>query len=121
MEKRIQAQLEQMTLEEKASLCSGLNFWKLKGVERLDIPSVMMSDGPHGLRKQNDKADHLGVNESIQSRVLSGGMRDSVQLRSESFRAIGTDFGPRMPGAGCSHIAGTGCQYQTKPTVRKKF
>ncbi|CAN7357979.1 hypothetical protein LJR153_002132 [Paenibacillus sp. LjRoot153] len=42
-----------MTLEEKAGLCSGLNFWQLNGVERLGIPSIMVTDGPHGLRKQN--------------------------------------------------------------------
>lgn len=54
-----------MTLEEKASLCSGLDFWHTKGVERLGIPSEMVCDGPHGLRKQDDASDHLGINNSI--------------------------------------------------------
>ena len=40
----------EMTLEEKASLLSGLDFWHTKPVERLGIPSIMVSDGPHGLR-----------------------------------------------------------------------
>jgi beta-glucosidase len=40
-----------MTLEEKASLCSGRDFWSTKPVDRLNIPSVFMTDGPHGLRK----------------------------------------------------------------------
>lgn len=57
--------ISQMTLEEKASLCSGLNLWYLKGIERLNIPSIMVTDGPHGLRKQATRADHLGLNESI--------------------------------------------------------
>ena len=57
--------ITQMTLEEKASLCSGLNFWFLKGVERLDIPSIMVTDGPHGLRKQAGSADHVGLKESV--------------------------------------------------------
>jgi len=43
--------ISKMTLEEKAGLCSGLNFWETKPVERLGIPSIMMTDGPHGLRK----------------------------------------------------------------------
>ena len=48
--------ISKMTLEEKASLCSGKDFWHLKGVERLGIPGVMVSDGPHGLRKQDQEA-----------------------------------------------------------------
>lgn len=47
----IKALVSQMTLEEKAGLCSGLDFWHTKSVERLGVPSVMVSDGPHGLRK----------------------------------------------------------------------
>ena len=56
-----------MTLEEKAGMCSGLDFWHLKGVERLGIPSVMVSDGPHGLRKQDESGDHLGINDNIKA------------------------------------------------------
>lgn len=44
--------ISQMTLEEKAGLCSGLDFWHTKGIGRLGIPSLMLTDGPHGLRKQ---------------------------------------------------------------------
>ncbi|MGJ8524665.1 Thermostable beta-glucosidase B GH3 [Halomonadaceae bacterium LMG 33818] len=53
-----------MTLEEKAQLCSGLDFWRTKPIKRLSIKSYMMADGPHGLRQQPKEADHLGVSES---------------------------------------------------------
>ena len=53
LERNINELVAQMTLEEKAGLCSGADFWHLKGVERLGIPGVMVSDGPHGLRKQD--------------------------------------------------------------------
>jgi len=59
--------LKQMTIEEKASLCSGEDFWQLKANERLQIPAIMVSDGPHGLRKQSDEADNLGISESIET------------------------------------------------------
>lgn len=65
MKRNLKELISQMTLEEKAGMCSGLDFWHLKGVERLGIPSVMVSDGPHGLRKQDQEADHLGINEVL--------------------------------------------------------
>ena len=46
--------IAQMTLEEKAGLCSGADFWHTKAVERLGVPATMVSDGPHGLRKQDE-------------------------------------------------------------------
>ena len=63
----IQKVISEMTLEEKCSLLSGADFWHTKAVERLGIRSVMVSDGPHGLRKQDDQADHLGINDSIKA------------------------------------------------------
>lgn len=54
-----------MTLEEKASLCAGGGWWQTKPIDRLGIPSVYMTDGPHGLRKQEGAGDHLGLNASV--------------------------------------------------------
>ena len=49
--------IKQMTLEEKASFCSGLDYWHTPGIEKLDIPVVMWTDGPHGIRKRAEKMD----------------------------------------------------------------
>lgn len=49
--------IKQMTLEEKASFCSGLDYWHTAGLERLGIPVVMWTDGPHGIRKRSEKKD----------------------------------------------------------------
>lgn len=73
---KIQNLISQMTLEEKAGMCSCR--LKLKCVERLGIPQVMVTDGPHGVRKQAEAADHLGINESEKSNLLSGRMCNSI-------------------------------------------
>ncbi len=61
----LQKIINKMTLDEKISMLSGANFWNTKEIERLNIPSMMLTDGPHGLRKQGGKSDHLGLNASI--------------------------------------------------------
>ena len=57
MEHNIPELVAQLTLEEKAGLCSGADFWHTKTVERLGIPTLMVSDGPHGLRTQDPERD----------------------------------------------------------------
>ena len=57
--------IAKLTLEEKAGLTSGRDFWHTKAVERLGIPSEMMTDGPHGLRKQESDSDALGLGRSV--------------------------------------------------------
>ena len=57
MEHNIPELVAQLTLEEKAGLCSGADFWHTKAVERLGIPTLMVSDGPHGLRTQDPERD----------------------------------------------------------------
>ena len=51
MEWDIERMISEMTLEEKAQMCSGRDVWNTQNIDRLGIPSVMMSDGPNGLRK----------------------------------------------------------------------
>ena len=58
--------IKKMTLEEKALMMSGKNTWETVDYPQYGIPSMMMSDGPHGMRTQDPSAgDHLGINKSI--------------------------------------------------------
>ena len=72
--------VKRMTLEEKASLCSGKDFWHLEGFERLGVPSVMVSDGPHGLRKQGRESGSSRCERVDQGGLFPGGLRYRVQL-----------------------------------------
>ena len=54
-----------MSLEEKALMMSGKNTWQTVDFEKYGIPSMTMSDGPHGLRRQAGAGDHLGLNASL--------------------------------------------------------
>ena len=56
--------VKQMTLEEKAGLCSGATCWDLKAINRLGLETVCVMDGPHGLRKQVGATDNLGIGVS---------------------------------------------------------
>ena len=57
--------ISQMSLAEKCYLLSGKDFWQSRSVKRLGIPSMALSDGPHGLRKQEGASDQLGLNGSV--------------------------------------------------------
>ena len=87
--------LNQMTLEDKIALCSGANFWETKKFEKYGILSLFMCDGPHGLRKQEDVADMLGVNASrpatcFPAEVTTAGSWDP-ELLAEIGAAIGEE------------------------------
>ena len=88
----------QMTLEEKCSLLSGADFWHTRSVDRLGVRPVMVSDGPHGLRKQDDKADHLGVNDSIKAVCMPAACASTASFDRGLVRKIGETIGDQ-----CQH------------------
>lgn len=113
--------ISQMTLEEKASLCSGLDFWHTKGVERLGIPSEMVCDGPHGLRKQDDAADHLGINDSIKAVCFPAGCATASSFNRDLVRKLGETLGEECQAEHVSTILGPAMNIKRSPLCGRNF
>lgn len=113
--------ISELTLEEKAGLCSGLDFWHLKSVERLGIPSVMVSDGPHGLRKQQGKGDHLGLNESVPSTCFPPAVTLASSWDRELVGQMGRALGEEARSEKISVVLGPGTNIKRSPLCGRNF
>ena len=118
---KIRELISKMTLEEKASLCSGADFWHTKTVDRLGIPAVMVSDGPHGLRKQDDKGDHLGVNDSIKAVCFPAGCATAASFNKELIYKMGQALGNECQAEGVSVILGPAMNIKRSPICGRNF
>lgn len=118
---KIRELVSQMTLEEKAGLCSGADFWHTKAVERLGIPAVMVSDGPHGLRKQDDKADHLGINDSIEAVCFPAGCALASSFDRDLAERMGRVIGEECQAEGVSTILGPAVNIKRSPLCGRNF
>jgi beta-glucosidase len=113
--------MDQLTLEEKASLCSGLNFWYLKGVERLGIPSIMVTDGPHGLRKQVGSADHVGLNESVPATCFPTASALAATWNRDLVQQVGVALGEECRQEKVGVILGPGVNIKRSPLCGRNF
>lgn len=113
--------MKQMTLEEKASLCSGKNFWQLKGVKRLGIPEVMVTDGPHGLRKQAQDADHLGLNASVPATCFPPACASANSWDRNLLYDMGQAIGEECIQEDVAVILGPGINIKRSPLCGRNF
>lgn len=121
MKRNIKEIISNMTLEEKAGMCSGKDFWNLKSVERLEIPSVMVSDGPHGLRKQEDKADHLGMGESIEAVCFPAACATASSFDVELMNEMGKTLGEECQAENLSILLGPAVNIKRNPLCGRNF
>lgn len=119
--KKIKDLIAKMTLEEKAAMCSGADFWHTESCERLGIPASMVSDGPHGLRKQDDKADHLGVNESIKAVCFPAGCGTAASFNRDLLYHMGETLGNECQAEGVSVILGPAVNIKRSPLCGRNF
>ena len=117
----IKSIVAQMTLEEKAALCSGKDFWRLETPERLGIPSVMVSDGPCGIRKQADKADHMGFNASVPATSYPTGSCMACSFDRDLFKVQGETLGHACQAEELSVLLGPAVNIKRSPLCGRNF
>lgn len=113
--------VEQMTLSEKASLCSGADNWYLKGVERLGLHPILMTDGPHGLRKQVVSTDALDIAGSEPATCFPAACATACSFDRELLREIGGAIGEECRMQGVSVILGPGLNCKRSPLCGRNF
>ena len=111
----------QLTLEEKASLTSGEDYWHTRAIDRLKIPSIMVTDGPHGLRKQATAADHLGLNEAVPATCFPAACNSASSWNREIIFKEGEAMAEECQSEHVAIILGPGCTMKRSPLCGRNF
>lgn len=113
--------VNELTLEEKASLCSGTDFWHTKAIDRLNIPAAMVSDGPHGIRKQESLADHMGVAESIKAIGFPTASAMACSFDRDLLHKVGDALGEECVAEDLAVLLGPGINMKRSPICGRNF
>ena len=119
MEHNIPELVAQLTLEEKAGLCSGADFWHTKTVERLGIPTLMVSDGPHGLRTQDPERDD--PNHSRKAVCFPAGCSVAASFDPDLARREGAAIGREARAFGVGVVLGPAINIKRSPLCGRNF
>lgn len=111
----------QMTLDEKASLCTGSGFFSLRGLERLGLPSVAVADGPHGLRKQYDETDCRALPESIPATCFPTASATACSFDREAVEQMGIALGEECRQNDVAVLLGPGVNMKRSPLCGRNF
>ncbi|WP_026663642.1 glycoside hydrolase family 3 C-terminal domain-containing protein [Butyrivibrio proteoclasticus] len=113
--------IEKMTIEEKAAFLSGKGEWQTRDFERLGIPSIFCSDGPHGIRKQAGAGDHLGLNESVPATCFPTAATIANSWNEELGEELGKTLGEEAMAEGVNVLLGPGLNIKRSPLCGRNF
>lgn len=120
-ENKIKELVSLMTLEEKASLCSGKDFWTTKPVSRLGVGSFVMSDGPHGLRKENENDDNVGMKSSFPATAFPPAVSLAATWNTELAKEVGDALGKQCLDQKVDILLGPGVNIKRSPLCGRNF
>lgn len=115
------ARASELTVEEKASLTSGRSFWETEAVERAGIPSIYLTDGPHGVRKQALGGDHLGIGDSIPATCFPPAVALGSSWDADLLERVGTALGEEAKAEGVGVLLGPGINIKRSPLCGRNF
>ena len=121
MKRKHQDLIDQLTLEEKASLISGKDFWQTVNIDRVGIPSAFLSDGPHGVRRQAAAADHLGLNASIPATCFPTAATMANSWDPELGEGLGQRLGEEAAVQKVNILLGPGTNTKRNPLCGRNF
>lgn len=121
MDSKIKSLVKKLTLEEKVSLCSGSDFWHTTAIDRLDIPAVMVCDGPSGLRKQNLEDENGGVNNSIKAVCFPAAVNLAASFDTDIVHFVGETIGDECQAENIAAILGPGNNIKRSPLCGRNF
>ncbi len=110
-----------LTLDQKASLLSGRDFWSTKEIAEAGVASIVLTDGPHGIRRQKGDADHLGVHDSLPSTCFPPAVAIGSSWDRELARAVGAAVGEEGVAFGVSVVLGPGVNIKRSPLCGRNF
>ncbi|WP_404332242.1 beta-glucosidase [Mesobacillus maritimus] len=113
--------ISKMTLEEKASLMSGKDFWQTQNIDRLGINNMFLADGPHGIRKQAAAADHLGLNASIPATCFPTAATVANSWNEELGEKMGEYLGEEAVAQKVNVLLGPGINMKRNPLAGRNF
>lgn len=113
--------IKKMTLEEKASLTSGKNFWQTMDIPRHGIPSIFLADGPHGIRRQMAAADHLGLNPSLEATCFPTAVTMANSWNDELGEEMAEMLGKEAVSQQVNVLLGPGMNMKRSPLCGRNF
>lgn len=113
--------VSRMTLEEKIAYCTGADFWHTKAMPQHGVPAIKMSDGPHGVRCQEDEGDMLGINQSRPATCFPTAVTACSTWNPELYGAEGEAIGREALAYGVSVVLGPGCNIKRNPLGGRNF
>ena len=113
--------LAQLTLEEKVNLLDGEDFWRTSTLDRLGVPSLLLSDGPHGLRTQQEGGDHLGLTASEPATCFPPASALASSWDTDLVRRVGEALGRESRALGVSVLLGPGINMKRSPLCGRNF